>query len=75
MYEGIVFTTVLRGAENWRVREEGGISVMKCLRCLAGVTMEDKINNDVEISTGMVRKLENKIFTLSYMVRKHGEDV
>jgi hypothetical protein len=66
LYEGVVVPTVLYGAEAWGVRAEErrrlNVFEMKCLRSMAGVTLRDRITNDVvRIRTGMVKKLENRV--------------
>ena len=63
LYEWVVFSTVLYGAETWRVRAEESrrlnVFEMKCLRSMAGVTLRDRINNDVvRFRTGMVKWLD-----------------
>ena len=66
LYEGVVLPTVLYGAETWGVRAEErrrlNVFEMKCLRSMAGVTLRDRINNDVvRFRTGMVKRLEERV--------------
>jgi hypothetical protein len=66
LYEGVVVPTVLYVAEMWDVRAEErrrlNVSEMNCLRGMVGVTLGDRINNDVvRLRTGMVRKLEDRV--------------
>ena len=66
LYEGVVVPTVLYGAETWGVRAEErrrlNVFEMKCLRSMAGVTLRDRINNDVvRLRTGMVKRLEERV--------------
>ena len=62
----VVVPTVSHGAETWRVRAEDKLKLnfleTKCTRSMAGVTLMNGINNDVErIRTVMVRKLEDRV--------------
>ena len=69
LYKGVVLPTVLYGAETWGVRAEErrrlNVFEMKCLRSMAGVTLRDRINNDVvRFRTGMVKRLEERVDAL-----------
>jgi hypothetical protein len=71
LYEGVVVPTVLYGAETWGLRAEErrrlNVFEMKCLRGMAGVTLWDRINNDVvRLRTGMVRRLEDRVDARQY---------
>ena len=66
MYEGVILPTVLYEAETWGVRTEErrrlNVFEIKCLRSMAGVTLRDRINNDVvRFRTGMVKRLEERV--------------
>ena len=66
LYKVVVLPTVLYGAETWGVRAEErrrlNVFEMKCLRSMAGVTLRDRINNDVvRFRTGMVKKIEERV--------------
>ena len=79
MHDGIVVPSVLYRAEwgGFLAEECRWLNVfeMKCLRSMTGVTMRDRIKNDVvQIRTLLVRKLEDSRFTYPEVVRAHGED-
>ena len=62
LYEGVIVSTALYGAEAWRMRcaERRNVNVleMKCLRSLVGVSRMNRVRNEeVRMKAGIKREL------------------
>ena len=65
LYEGVIVPTALYGAEAWGKRSaertKVNFLVMKCLRCLVGVSRIDRVGNeDVRRRAGIERELASR---------------